>query len=216
MVIRLLANYVFLMTSNEHAEPPYTRTGDDGATSLADFSRVAKTDPRLVAYASCEEASATIGSVIALSDNLRDEVITLLARVQNDLFDLGSDLTTPSTEVDENQLRIDDGYTERLEEACDEHNRQLSEQRTFIVPGGTVGGSLLHTARAVVRRAERATWAALEVYDDINPVIARYLNRLADLLFILAREANVEHGDNAWQPGLSARLGLFPAPPTEE
>lgn len=201
------------MTGDEHTEPPYTRTGDDGATSLADFSRVAKTDLRLVAYAACEEASANLGSTIALADNLRDAVITLLARIQNDLFDLGAHLTDPSPQDGEGQLRIDDGYTERLEEACDEHNRGLPEQRTFIVPGGTVAGSLLHNARAVVRRAERTTWAALEVHDDIDPVLARYLNRLADLLFILAREANAEHGDNAWQPGLSARLGLFPEPP---
>lgn len=199
------------MTSDEYTEPPYTRTGDDGTTSLADFSRVAKTDPRMVAYASCEEASANIGSVIALADSLQDDVITLLARVQNDLFDLGSDLTNSSQHED--QLRIDDGYTERLEEACDEHNCRVPGQRTFIVPGGTVDASLLHNARTVVRRAERVTWAAIEVYDDIDPVTARYLNRLADLLFILAREANAEHGDNAWQPGLSARLGLFPEPP---
>lgn len=213
MVRRLLANYVSGMTSTEHTEPPFTRTGDDGTTLLADLTQVSKTDPRLVAYASCEEASASIGSAIALSETLGDDVITVLARVQNDLFDLGSDLTNPTTQHDENQLRIDDAYTERLEEACEEYHRTLPGQRTFIVPGGTVAGSLLHNARAVVRRAERAVWTALETYDDISPVIARYLNRLADLLFVLARKANVEHGDMAWQPGLSARHGLFPAPP---
>lgn len=214
MVGKPLANYVAAMTtSSDHTEPPYTRTGDDGTTLLADFSQVPKTDVRLAAYATCEEASASIGAVIALAETLGDDVITVLARVQNDLLDLGSDLSNPTPEDDENQLRIDDGYTERLEEACHEYHRHLPGQRTFIVPGGTVGGSLLHSARSVVRRAERAVWAALAVYDDINPVIARYLNRLADLLFVLARKANVEHGDLVWQPGLSARQGLFPVPP---
>jgi cob(I)alamin adenosyltransferase len=179
----------------------YTRTGDDGTTNLGDMSRTSKTDPRLVAYADVDEANSAIGTAIALGD-LADDLATLLRQVQNDLFDVGADLCTPVVENPEfPPLRITEEYVTRLEAACDEHNEALPTLRSFILPGGTPGGALLHVARTVVRRAERSTWAALEAHEDMNPLTARYLNRLSDLLFILGRVANTEHGDVLWKPG---------------
>jgi cob(I)alamin adenosyltransferase len=178
----------------------YTRTGDDGTTNLGDMSRTAKTDPRLVAYADVDEANSAIGVAIALG-GLEDDVVALLTRIQNDMFDVGADLCTPVVENPEfPPLRITEEYVTRLEGDCDVHNADLPTLRSFILPGGTPGAALLHAARTVVRRAERATWAALEVHDDMNPLTARYLNRLSDLLFILARKANPE-GDVLWKPG---------------
>jgi cob(I)alamin adenosyltransferase len=180
----------------------YTRTGDDGTTSLGDMSRTAKTDPRLVAFADTDETNSAIGVAIALGE-LTAEVATVLARVQNDLFDVGADLCTPVVDDPElPQLRIEPGYIDRLERDCDEFNQRLEKLRSFIIPGGTPGAALLHLARTVVRRAERSTWAALEHHGaSMNPLTAKYLNRLSDLLFILARVANAERGDVLWQPG---------------
>jgi len=180
----------------------YTRTGDDGTTALGGTSRVAKTDPRLAAFADVDEANCAIGTALALG-GLSDRAVAVLARVQNELFDVGADLCNP---VSDNPpyppLRIDDTYVSGLERDCDEHNADLPTLRSFVLPGGTAGAALLHTARTVVRRAERSTWAALAVYGDtMNPLTARYLNRLSDLLFILARQANAEHGDVLWKPG---------------
>jgi cob(I)alamin adenosyltransferase len=194
-----------------HLTKIYTRTGDDGTSGLGDFSRVAKTDPRLVAYADAEEANAAIGVALALGA-LREDLATVLRRVQNDLFDVGADLCMPivaqsdQTQHDPTQpkrppLRITDGYVTRLEGWCDEFNAALSKLDSFILPGGTPGAALLHTARVVVRRAERSTWAVLEADPErTNPVTARYLNRLSDLLFILCRVANPD-GDMLWKPG---------------
>ena len=198
-----------------HLTKIYTRTGDDGTSGLGDFSRVVKTDPRLVAYADAEEANAAIGVALALGA-LREDLATVLRRVQNDLFDVGADLCMPivaqryqtqrdQTQRDQTQpkrpLRITDGYVTRLEGWCDEFNAALSKLDSFILPGGTPGAALLHTARVVVRRAERSTWTALEADPErTNPVTARYLNRLSDLLFILCRVANPD-GDVLWQPG---------------
>ena len=194
-----------------HLTKIYTRTGDDGTSGLGDFSRVAKTDPRLVAYADAEEANAAIGVALALGA-LREDLATVLRRVQNDLFDVGADLCMPivaqrdQTQRDQIQpkrppLRITDGYVTRLEGWCDEFNAALSKLDSFILPGGTPGAALLHTARVVVRRAERSTWAVLEADPErTNPVTARYLNRLSDLLFILCRVANPD-GDMLWKPG---------------
>jgi cob(I)alamin adenosyltransferase len=179
----------------------YTRTGDDGTTNLGDMSRTSKTDPRLVAYADVDEANSAIGVAIALG-GLPDGLATLLRRVQNELFDVGADLCTPVVADPEfPPLRITDEYVTRLEDACDEHNADLPTLRSFILPGGTAGGALLHVARTAVRRAERSTWAALAAHEDMNPLTARYLNRLSDLLFILGRVANAEHGDVLWKPG---------------
>jgi cob(I)alamin adenosyltransferase len=180
----------------------YTRTGDDGTTALGDGSRAAKTDPRLAAYADVDEANCAIGMAITLG-GLPGDLVTLLSRIQNELFDVGADLCNP---VSENPpyppLRITGDYVQALEEACDAHNASLPVLRSFILPGGASGAALLHMARTIVRRAERSTWAALETYgDSMNPLTARYLNRLSDLLFILAREANGPAGDVLWRPG---------------
>lgn len=185
----------------------YTRTGDDGTTMLGDGSRTKKTDSRLMAYANCEEASAAIGVALAQGTSLPDNIVNLLARIQNDLFDVGADLCYPMhTEMEPPPLRIDETYVAFLEEACDHHSQGLPTLRSFALPGGTVAAALLHQARTVVRRTERSAWIALDEYGDtvVNPVTARYLNRLSDLLFILGRTANAEHGDMLWHPGLAA------------
>ncbi len=184
-----------------HLTKIYTRTGDDGSSGLGDFSRVAKTDPRLVAYADVEEANAAIGAALALG-NLADGVGHVLRQVQNDLFDVGADLCTPIVpEPKYPPLRVTDEYVTQLEGWCDEFNASLPKLDSFILPGGTPGAALLHTARVVVRRAERAAWAVLEEdYERTNPITARYLNRLSDLLFILCRVANPD-GDVLWRPG---------------
>jgi cob(I)alamin adenosyltransferase len=181
----------------------YTRTGDDGTTNLGDLSRVSKNDPRLLAYADTDEANSSIGVAIALGD-LSEDVVALLTRIQNDLFDVGADLCTPIVENPQYPpLRVLPDYIERLEAACDEYNEQLEALRSFILPGGTPGSALLHVSRTVVRRAERQTWSALELHGDtMNELTATYLNRLSDLLFILARHANLSvGGDVLWKPG---------------
>jgi cob(I)alamin adenosyltransferase len=186
----------------------YTRTGDDGTTSLGDFSRTGKNDPRLVAYADVDEANSAIGVVLAASgEGLAEEVRTLLRRVQNDLFDVGADLCTPLSPAPEHPpLRVTTEYVDDLEAACDEWNAALEPLRSFILPGGTPAAAYLHVARTVTRRAERAVWAAVERYGTgedggVNPLTARYLNRLSDLLFILCRQANAAVGDVLWTPG---------------
>ena len=180
----------------------YTRTGDDGTTGLGDGSRTPKTDPRLAAYADVEEANAAIGVAVSLG-GLPDDIVAVLRRAQNDLFDVGADLCAPVVpDPRYPPLRIDDRYVTRLEESCDAYNAGLEPLRSFILPGGAPGAALLHTARTVVRRAERSTWAAVEAHGDtVNPLTARYLNRLSDLLFILCRVANAGHGDILWKPG---------------
>jgi cob(I)alamin adenosyltransferase len=184
----------------------YTRTGDDGTTALGDMSRVDKTDTRLVAYADVDEANSHLGVAIASGD-LPRRVIELLLRVQNELFDVGADLCTPVVDDPEfPPLRVEAEYVERLEQACDEYNATLEPLRSFVLPGGGAGAGQLHVCRTVVRRAERSTWAALRDHGDtMNPLTARYLNRLSDLLFILARVANHPDqggaGDVLWQPG---------------
>ncbi|AXK34722.1 cob(I)yrinic acid a,c-diamide adenosyltransferase [Streptomyces armeniacus] len=180
----------------------YTRTGDDGTTALGDMSRTAKTDARIGAYADANEANAAIGVAVALGE-LPEEVRTILVRVQNDLFDVGADLATPVAENPEfPPLRVEQSYIDKLEADCDTFLADLEKLRSFILPGGTPGAALLHQACTVVRRAERSTWAALAEHGDVmNPLTATYLNRLSDLLFILARTANKEVGDVLWVPG---------------
>jgi cob(I)alamin adenosyltransferase len=184
----------------------YTRTGDEGTTALGDLSRTAKTDLRLAAYADVDEANSCIGVALALGQ-LPAPLVSLLTRIQNDLFDVGADLCTPVTpDPAYPPLRVEESYVVRLEAACDEYNDRLEKLRSFILPAGTAGAALLHVARTVVRRAERSTWAALETHaDTMNPLAARYLNRLSDLLFILARVANTPAaggaGDVLWTPG---------------
>jgi cob(I)alamin adenosyltransferase len=181
----------------------YTRTGDDGTTALGDMSRTAKTDARLAAYAEVDTLNAAIGAVLALGEPAGD-VATALTRTQNELFDVGADLSTPVVaDPAYPPLRVTDAYVERLEADCDAFNERLDTLRSFVLPGGTPAAALLHQARTAARTAERSTWAAIEAHgDSVNPLTARYLNRLSDLLFILAREANREHGgDVLWQPG---------------
>jgi cob(I)alamin adenosyltransferase len=180
----------------------YTRTGDDGTTALGDMSRTAKTDPRIAAYADTNEANATIGVAIALG-GLTPDVAAVLTRVQNDLFDVGADLATPVVpDPKYPPLRVEQTYIDKLEADCDRFLEDLDKLRSFILPGGTPGAALLHQATTVVRRAERSTWAALaEHRDTMNALTATYLNRLSDLLFILARTANKELGDVLWVPG---------------
>ncbi|MDQ1286862.1 MAG: cob(I)alamin adenosyltransferase [Actinomycetota bacterium] len=187
----------------------YTRTGDDGTTSLGDFSRTSKNDLRLVAYADVDEANSVIGLVLAAEGEVLPEGITaVLRRVQNDLFDVGADLCTPLTDTPPKYppLRITQQYVDDLEAACDTWNEPLPPLRSFILPGGTRASAYLHVARTVARRAERAVWAAADAYGDspeggVNLLTARYLNRLSDLLFILCRHANLAVGDVLWTPG---------------
>ncbi|MBV9313753.1 MAG: cob(I)yrinic acid a,c-diamide adenosyltransferase [Pseudonocardia sp.] len=184
-----------------HLTRIYTRTGDDGTTGLGDFSRVPKTDVRLVAYADVDECNAAIGVVLATATPAED-VATVLRAVQNDLFDVGADLCTPIVpEPKYPPLRISEDYVQRLEAACDEFNASLTKLDSFILPGGTPAAAYLHVARTVARRAERSTWALLEKDPErTNPLTAKYLNRLSDLLFILGRVAN-PGGDVKWRPG---------------
>ena len=184
-----------------HLTRIYTRTGDDGTTALGDMSRVRKTDPRVGAYADCDETNAAIGLALALGD-LPEPIAAVLRTIQNDLFDVGADLCTPIvTDPKYPPLRITEDYLTRLEAWCDQFNADLPALRSFILPGGTAGAALLHVARTVARRAERSTWALIEVDPEhTNSLAATYLNRLSDLLFILARCAN-SGTDVLWQPG---------------
>jgi cob(I)alamin adenosyltransferase len=189
----------------------YTRTGDDGTTALGDMSRASKNDPRLVAYADTDEANASIGVAIALGD-LDQDMRNVLARIQNELFDAGADLARPVTDAP--ALRITEDYIQRLEADCDEWNAPLETLRSFVLSGGTKGAALLHMSRTIVRRAERSAWAAVASDPETTSGMpAKYLNRLSDLLFILARRATGEEGDVLWVPG-GQRLPLArPAPP---
>lgn len=190
----------------------YTRTGDDGSTGLGDFSRTRKTDPRLAAYADANEANATIGVAIATErqgggGDLGERGLATLTRVQNDLFDVGADLCMPlKPSYEHPPLRVQAGWIDELEADCDHFNADLPKLRSFILPGGTPTAAQLHVATTTVRRAERSAWLALETYGDgdddgVNPLTAKYLNRLSDLLFIMARYANRHAGDVLWQPG---------------
>lgn len=197
----------------------YTRTGDQGTTGLGDFSRVSKTDPRLNAYADANEANAAIGVALA-SGGLDGDVCAVLTRVQNDLFDVGADLSMPVQEESlyaYEPLRVKQEWIDELEADCDTYLERVEPLRSFILPGGTAAAAHLHLALTIVRRAERSAWAAVEAYGTdlgsekgtggVNTLAATYLNRLSDLLFILARVANVGRlgegvsGDVLWQPG---------------
>lgn len=180
----------------------YTRTGDDGSTRLGDMSETSKTDPRLQAYADVDEANAHLGVALTVG-GLDEDVVRVLTHVQNDLFDVGADFCTPVVPDPEYPpLRIEADYVDRLEAWCDTYNEELPKLRSFILNGGTPGAAHLHVARTVCRRAERSAWAAWEHHaDSMNVLAIRYLNRLSDLLFILARHSNREVGDVLWVPG---------------
>jgi cob(I)alamin adenosyltransferase len=183
----------------------YTKLGDGGETHLGDMSRVSKLHPRVEAYGTVDELNATLG-VALLQPGLPDKVIVWLQRVQNDLLDLGADLSVPGgPDADDGQadkvrprLRVTAQYTEWLEGACDEVNATLAPLRSFVIPGGTPASAQLHVCRTVCRRAERRAIAVEE--EGSNPEVVRYLNRLSDLLFILARATN-EGAEPLWDPG---------------
>jgi cob(I)alamin adenosyltransferase len=172
----------------------YTRGGDAGETSLGDGSRVPKTDPRVRAYGVVDELNSHLG--VALSLAPPDELRNVLARLQNELFDLGADVSVP-VEV-EGRLRVTQEQVDRLESLCDRFNEPLPELKSFVLPGGTALASQLHVARTVCRRAELAVLEA-----PVSPAVRIYLNRLSDLLFILARAANALAGEAEplWRPG---------------
>ena len=176
----------------------YTRGGDAGETSLGDGSRVSKLDPRIGAFGTVDELNAALGVVLA--GELPEELREPLVRVQNELFDLGADLSVPWGVSD--RLRVDQSLVDGLEALCDAFNARLPELRSFVLPGGTEAAARLHVARTLCRRAERdALAAAGEV--ELNPLVLVYLNRLSDLLFILARAANAAAGrdEPLWRPG---------------
>lgn len=184
----------------------YTRTGDAGRTRLGDMSETSKTDLRLEAYACVDEGNAHIGVALAhaaTDGSLGEDVVAVLTRVQNDLFDVGADFSTPVVpDPAYPPLRVEQDYVDRLEAWCDHYNEELPALRSFILNGGTLGAAHLHVARTVVRRAERAGWAAFAEHEDtMNLLAITYLNRLSDLLFILARYANRADGDVLWVPG---------------
>ena len=185
-----------------HLTRIYTRTGDDGTSALGDFTRVHKTHPRLVAYADTDETNSVIGVALA-AGGVGDDVRAVLTQVQNDLFDVGGDLCLPVSPETEGRLRITQSYIDRLEKACDDFNDRLKPLDSFILPGGSPAAAHLHVARTVARRAERAPWALIEAEPDTtHALVATYLNRLSDLLFILARIANDDGaGDVKWGPG---------------
>jgi cob(I)alamin adenosyltransferase len=187
----------------------YTKLGDGGETHLGDMSRVSKLHPRVEAYGTVDELNATIG--VALLEPLPNSFAWWLARVQNDLLDVGADLSVPApapaasgaAEAERPRLRVDPSYTEWLEQACDEVNAKLPPLRSFVIPGGGPAGAWLHVCRTVCRRAERR---AIAVGEEVNPEVVRYLNRLSDLLFILSRAVNTagytrEGHEPLWEPG---------------
>jgi cob(I)alamin adenosyltransferase len=181
----------------------YTKLGDGGETHLGDMSRVSKLHPRVEAYGTIDELNAHIGLAL-LAEGMPGQFAQWLARVQNDLLDVGADLSVPPAEGDSAEeararLRVTPDYVAWLEQACDEVNEKLPPLRSFVIPGGTPAAAHLHICRTVCRRAERRTIAV----EDANPEAVRYLNRLSDLLFILSRAAN-EAGEGAeplWDPG---------------
>jgi cob(I)alamin adenosyltransferase len=191
----------------------YTRTGDGGETRLADMSVARKTDPRVEAYGDVDETNSALGVALALSQ-LPAEVAAVLGTIQNELFDLGADLSTPLRPSDPGRpdLRVTQESIDRLEAWCDEFSAPLGALTSFILPGGVAGAAQLHVARTVARRAERAAWVAAEAYGTepeadpdrpggVNPLAITYLNRLSDLLFILTRVVNGPEGDVLWIPG---------------
>jgi cob(I)alamin adenosyltransferase len=172
----------------------YTRTGDAGETALGDLSRVPKTDPRVVAYGAVDELNSSLG--LALAGAVPDALRPVLERVQNELFDLGADVSLPAGK---DGLRVVDAQVAALEADCDRFNAELPPLKSFVLPGGTETAARLHVARTVCRRAELEALRA----PDLNPAVHTYLNRLSDLLFILARAVNAEAGEDEplWKPG---------------
>ena len=185
----------------------YTKGGDAGQTSLGRGERVAKHDPRVEAYGTVDEANSVIGLARAAiertvkNDALRGHVDAMLKRIQNDLFDLGADLCTLDAKAGEAALRVLPSQTERLEQEIDAMNAELSPLTSFILPGGSEAAAWLHLARTVARRAERGI-TALAASQPVSPEAIKYINRLSDHLFVLARKLNDNGGsDVLWVPG---------------
>jgi cob(I)alamin adenosyltransferase len=177
----------------------YTKTGDTGETALGDGTRVPKDHPRVAAYGDVDELNAVIGLLIASQPAAE---LDLLGSIQNDLFDLGADLCVPeSSEKADNRLRVRETQPARLEAAIDRLNAELAPLTSFILPGGTTAAAWCHLARTVCRRAERSV-VSLARKESVNPEVIVYLNRLSDLLFVLARVYNSKgHADVLWVPG---------------
>ena len=175
----------------------YTRLGDSGETHLGDMSRVAKTHPRIEAYGTVDELNAQIGVALTI-DEPPEQYRPWLERVQNDLFDVGADLSAPEDpDSTRERLRVIPAQTEWLEQRCDEVNDTLKPLKSFVLPGGTKAAAHLHVCRTVCRRAERR---AIACGEELNAEVVRYLNRLSDLLFILSRAAN-QGNEPLWEPG---------------
>jgi cob(I)alamin adenosyltransferase len=177
----------------------YTRAGDHGETSLGDGSRVPKLDCRIAAFGTVDELNSLVG--LALAGDVPDEMRRLLERVQNELFDVGADISVPFGVAD--RLRVAQTQIDALEADCDRFNEDLPELKSFVLPGGSELAGRLHVARAVCRRAERDVLDAADQV-ELNPLVAVYLNRLSDLLFILARAANAGGDEPLWKPGSSS------------
>jgi cob(I)alamin adenosyltransferase len=193
--------YAHPKTQDQEKVPHFTRAGDDGRTTLGDFGAVAKDDFRLAAYGDCEEANSAIGAALALAGGTTADVVAVLASVQHDLFDLASDLMVPAGRRGAGSAHVTQSHIDRLERAIEHYSAELRRAEGFVLPGGTGASSLIFLARSVVRRAERTVWSAVQKYgDDVNPLTARYLNRLSALLFVMARARNSEHGDTTWLP----------------
>jgi cob(I)alamin adenosyltransferase len=188
----------------------YTRTGDAGNTRLSDNSETAKTDPRVQAYGHVDEANALIGVAI-VQPGMPADIVAVLTHIQNELFDCGADLSNPLQTDEANTLRVIGPYVSRLESWCDQYSEGLPDLPSFVLPGGSPASAWLQVARTVVRRAERTGWAAASVYGNqpanetrpggVNLLALAYLNRLSDLLFILARVAGQPHAEVLWVPG---------------
>jgi cob(I)alamin adenosyltransferase len=178
----------------------YTKTGDQGTTSLGDGSRTSKNDARLEAFSTVDEANSAIGIAMCYAD---EEIHKVLVGIQNDMFDVGADLCTPV--IDEPKvipLRVTEKQITKLENLIDFYNKDLPTLKSFVLPSGTQLASYLHLTRTITRRAERETWNAIHSFGDgVNILTAQYLNRLSDLLFVLSRYANRKNGDILWVPG---------------
>ena len=179
----------------------YTRGGDTGETSLGDGARVSKLDARIAAYGTVDELNSALG--LTLAADCPEEIRVVLGRVQNELFDLGADLSVPMER--EARLRVTQEQVDALERDCDRFNAELPELKSFVLPGGDEAAARLHVARTICRRAEREALVASGLY-RVNPLALVYLNRVSDLLFILARTANAAagHEEPLWKPGSSA------------
>ena len=179
----------------------YTRGGDAGETSLGDGARVSKLDARIAAYGTVDELNSALG--LTLAADCPEEMRAVLGRVQNELFDLGADLSVPMER--EARLRVTQEQVDGLERDCDRFNAELPELKSFVLPGGSEVAARLHVARTISRRAEREALVASGLY-TVNPLVLVYLNRVSDLLFILARTANAAagHEEPLWKPGSSA------------